>query len=157
MGKSKRRAPFIRIAVWAFILNTLWEFAQCIYFYDMWSWSFWKSTVWMWTAIFGDVQVVLGLWKGASLLTAELGHFHRPSLAGYLVLLLLSFGASIVLEWVAIYLNLWNYDASMPVVEVLNHKVGVLPVLQITTLPALSVWLAGVWNKRRKVGGPLKR
>lgn len=135
------------IILWAFILNTLWEFGQCVYFYDMWSWPFLESTIWMWAAIFGDVMIVLGLWKGACFLNG-LGQFHKPSRTGYLVLLLLSFGASIVLEWIAIYFNLWSYDASMPVVEVLNHPIGLLPVLQITTLPALSVWLANRWNKK---------
>jgi hypothetical protein len=116
----------------------------------MWSWPFWESTIWMWVAVFGDILIVLGLWKGAGLLTTNLGQFHTPSQTGYLVLLLLSFGAGIVLEWVAVYFNLWSYDESMAVVEVLSHSIGVLPVLQITILPALSVWLAGVWNKKRK-------
>lgn len=125
----------------AFALNTLWEFGQCMFFYNMWSWPFWKSTVWMWAASFGDVLIVFGLWKGACFLTG-LGQFHKPSRSGYLILLLLSFGASIGLEWVAIYLDLWSYDAFMPVVEVGNRLIGVLPILQITFLPAISVWLA---------------
>jgi hypothetical protein len=145
------RTRLSRIILWAFALNTVWEFGQCLFFYDMWSWPFWKSTALMWAAIFGDILIVLGLWKGACFLNG-LGQFHKPSSTGYLILLLLSFGASIVLEWMAIYFNLWSYDASMPMVEVLNHKIGILPVLQITTLPALSVWLAGVWNKRKKAG-----
>jgi len=89
---------------------------------------------------FGDMLIVLGLWKGASFLRG-LGPFHKPSTAGYLILILLSFGASIVLEWLAIYLNLWSYDPFMPTLTFYDRKIGILPILQITSLPALSVYM----------------
>ena len=57
-------------------------------------------------------------------------------------ILALSFGAGIFLEWMALYLELWEYDTSMPTLYVFNYKVGLTPILQITFLPALSVYLA---------------
>jgi len=135
------------IILFAFALNTLWEFGQCLFFYNMWSWPFWKSTVWMWAAIFGDVLIVFGLWKGACFLTG-LGQFHRPSRTGYLILLVLSFGASIGLEWIAIYLNLWSYDPLMATMKIFDREIGFLPILQITFLPALSVYMASKKNVR---------
>ena len=52
--------PWKRVAVWGLILNMIWEFGQCIFLYDMWDWGFWRGTLWMWGAIFGDVLIVLG-------------------------------------------------------------------------------------------------
>lgn len=135
----------VRIILWAFILNTLWEFAQCVWFFDMWSWSFWKSTIWMWAAIFGDILIVLGLWKVTTLLVPSI-HFYKPNVTGYLLLLLISFVAAVFLEWIAVYLELWSYNENMPVVSIGNHQVGILPILQITLLPALSIYAANKQN-----------
>ncbi|WP_176719475.1 hypothetical protein [Rhodohalobacter halophilus] len=107
----------------------------------MWDWPFLKGTLWMWAAIFGDILIVLGLWKGTTLLFPSV-QFKSPRRKGYLTLLILSFIASIFLEWIAIYLDLWQYTAAMPVVTMFNHEVGLSPVLQITFLPALSIYLA---------------
>lgn len=95
----------------------------------------------MWTAIFGDILIVLGLWKVTTLLLPSV-QFEFPGYKGYLTLLMFSFGASIFLEWIAIYFDLWQYTAAMPVVTILNSDVGLSPVLQITFLPALSIYLA---------------
>lgn len=130
----------MHIIFWALILNTLWEFTQCIWFYDMWSWPFWKATVWMWAAISGDILIVLGLWKITTLLVPSV-HFYKPDGMGYVVLLLISFVAAVFLEWIAIYLELWTYDPFMPTLMILGRQVGLMPILQITVLPALSIYL----------------
>ncbi len=132
---------YFRIVLWAFFLQTVWEFTQCVFLYDMWGWSFWKATIWMWAAIFGDILIVLGLWKGTTLLVPYV-RFESPGYKGYLTLLMLSFLASIFLEWVAVYFGLWQYTPVMPVVTLFNHVVGLSPILQITFLPAFSVYLA---------------
>lgn len=45
--------PVRLIALYGFLLKMLWEFGQCTVLYDMWSWGFWRATVWMWRAIAG--------------------------------------------------------------------------------------------------------
>ena len=52
--------PRRRVAASGFLLNMVWEFGQCLFLYDMWSWGVWGATVWMWAAIIGDVGIVLG-------------------------------------------------------------------------------------------------
>ncbi len=37
-----------QIAAWGFLLNMVWEFGQCLFLYDMWSWGFWRGAGWMW-------------------------------------------------------------------------------------------------------------
>lgn len=137
--RLNKRTKFI--ILWAFVLHTLWEFGQCVHLYDMWDWPFWEATLWMWVAIFGDILIVLILWKAACSLISS-ATFDFPGLKGYTVLIGISFLASIFLEWAAIYLNLWDYTAEMPSLNIFNHEVGLSPILQITFLPALSIYLA---------------
>ncbi|HEX6982464.1 MAG TPA: hypothetical protein VF181_06865 [Balneolaceae bacterium] len=99
-----RNNKLTNIILWAFILNMTWEFTQCIWFYNMWSWSFWKATLWMWTAVFGDILIVLGLWKVTTLLVPSV-HFFKPNVTGYIMLLLISFVAAVFLEWMAVYIR----------------------------------------------------
>lgn len=92
-------------------------------------------------AIFGDILIVLGLWKITTLLVPS-AHFYHPNIAGFVILLVISFLTAIFLEWLALELELWEYDSSMPVITVGNREVGISPILQITILPALSIFAA---------------
>lgn len=71
----------------------------------------------MWAAIFGDILIVLGLWKGITLLILSV-KFKSPGRKGYLTLILLSFVASFFLEWAVIFLDLWQYTSVMPAVAI---------------------------------------
>lgn len=136
-----KKSKMLKVIFWAFLLNTIWEFTQCLFFYEMWSWGFWKATFWMWAAVFGDILIVLGIWQGVKSLFKSTGLLQK-TVTKYILLLALSFAASIFLEWMALYLELWTYDTSMLTINLFNYKVGLTPILQITFLPALSVYLA---------------
>ena len=133
--------PLKRIALWGFVLNMAWEFGQCTLLYDMWDWGFWRATAWMWGAILGDVVIVLGVALGARLF-AGADRLRPPDAVGWVALLGVGFVVAIGLEWAAQALDLWGYSDLMPTVTVLGHTVGLSPVVQVTTLPSLSVWLA---------------
>ena len=136
-----KRNKALHIILWAFILHTVWEIAQCLFLYDMWDWPFWKATIWMLAAIFGDILIVIGLWKMTSAFMRD-KHIQPTILKEYTLLVGLSFPVSIFLEWMAKVLNLWQYSSNMAVIELFNYQVGLSPVLQITFLPALSIYLA---------------
>ena len=55
------KLPVKLLAAFGFLLNMLWEFAQCLFLYDMSGWSFWRAAAYMWAAIAGDVLIVLGV------------------------------------------------------------------------------------------------
>lgn len=156
MLRGYESLPLKRISLWGFILNMLWEFGQCTVLYDMWDWGFWRATVWMWGAIFGDVLIVLGVVLGAVLVVGA-NRLRPPDRLGWAVLLGVGFVASVGLEWAAQALGLWGYSDLMPTLTVLGHTVGLSPVVQVTTLPALSVWLAsrsGTGGSSVGGGGP---
>ena len=92
----KQNRP-LHIIFWAFLLHTLWEFTQCLFLYDMWDWPFWKATIWMWAAIFGDILIVLGLWKLALALIPS-RQFKPVNFKDYALLIGVSFPISIFLE-----------------------------------------------------------
>lgn len=133
--------PLQRVALWGFLLNMLWEFGQCTVLYDMWDWDFWRATVWMWGAIFGDVVIVLGVVLGAVLLVGA-RRVAPPDTLGWVALLGVGFVASVGLEWAAQALELWGYSNLMPTLSIFGHTVGLSPVVQVTALPAASVALA---------------
>ena len=141
MTREFTTLPLKKIAAWGFGLNALWEFGQCFFLYDMWDWGFWRATAWMWGAIFGDVFIVLGIAFVASVLVGA-GQLDPLMQRGWIALLLVGFGAAVLLEWGAQALHLWEYSNLMPMVEVLGYTVGLSPVAQIAVLPALSVHLA---------------
>ena len=131
--------PLRRIALWGFGLHALWEFAECTLLYDMWEWGFWRATAWMWGAIAGDVVITLGVALGAALAVGA-RRLDPPDRVGWGALLGVGVVASVGLEWGAQALELWGYSDLMPTVTVLGHTVGLSPVVQVTTLPALAVW-----------------
>jgi hypothetical protein len=142
---ASRSLPWTRIAAYGFLLNAVWEFGQCTVLYDMWSWGFWRATVWMWGAIVGDVGIVLGV-AGLARLAVGRGPLMNMSLRGWSALLLIGLVASVGLEWVARALELWGYSTWMPTITVLGRTVGLSPIVQVTSLPALSVAIAIRWT-----------
>ncbi len=119
--------PFGRIALYSFALNTLWEFGQCIFLYDMWGRGFWRSAAWMWSAIFGDVVIVLGVVLSAAWISRCAGRLAPPTVAGWSALLSVGFVAGIRLEWLAQALDLWDYSDLMPTLSMSGCKVGLSP------------------------------
>ena len=133
--------PLRRIALWGFGLNAAWEFAQCPLLYDMGGWGFWRATAGMWGAIAGDVLIVVGVaWASARLVGVP--RLTPPDAAGWAALLGVGLAAALGLEWAAQALGLWGYSARMPTLPLGGRAVGLAPVVQVTTLPALSVRLA---------------
>jgi hypothetical protein len=139
--KQKHILPIRKIIWHAFLLNIIWEFFQCTFLYDMWHFSFWRATIYMWVAIFGDVIIVTGITTLAYWMAGG-KNIRVMNAKGWMVLLIIGFIAGILLEWFAIALELWNYSHLMPTLIIFEEPVGLAPVLQIAFLPALSVWLA---------------
>jgi len=146
MKRNHREFPLKLLAAFGALLNTVWEFAQCLFLYDMTGWSIWKGAAYMSASIAGDVLIVLGVVAASWLLfgrsvSALLGS------RGRITTIALGFVAGILLEWFARVLNLWSYSALMPTITVAGESVGLAPVIQVAILPAASLCLVFLLSK----------
>jgi hypothetical protein len=146
MKRNHRKFPLKLLAAFGTLLNTVWESAQCLFLYDMTGWSSWKGAAYMSASIAGDVLIVLGVVAASWLLVGR----SVPALMGSrgkITTIALGFVAGILLEWFARALNLWRYSALMPTIAVAGKTVGLAPIIQVTILPAASLWLAFLLSK----------
>ncbi len=130
------------IVLYGLLLNAVWEYAQLVPLYDCWGWWNTKQKIlYPLAAILGDGVIVLGVALAAHLVVGS-ERLLPPDGMGWLVLLSIGFVAGVMLEWAALALGLWSYKPAMPTLKVGGRRVGLAPILQITLLPALSVYLA---------------
>ncbi len=123
-------------------LNAAWEVAQLRPLYTCWEhWSPMQRVLCPLAAVLGDAVAVVAVAWGASLLVGSAA-LMPPNGAGVLALVALAFPLSVVLERLALALDLWRYKPAMPTAPVLGRSVGLAPIAQITVLPAVSVVLA---------------
>ncbi|MEM1044210.1 MAG: hypothetical protein AAGI91_16500 [Bacteroidota bacterium] len=130
-----------RFALWSAALHGAWEYAQCPPFYDMTGLPESKHDALMAAATAGDVAINFGVSAVAERLVGR-QPVRRLSPAGTAALVGVGFVAAVGLEWAAQRLGLWRYTDRMPTVRVAGYDVGLLPIAQVTALPALSAWAA---------------
>lgn len=131
--------PELNVAVFAFLLNFVWEFWQVPFYEDMPTIPHWQGVKTCTVATLGDVAIALvSFWAVAWAVrsrawilqssTAELAGFVA---AGVLI--------TVAGEWVLTeVISRWAYASSMPTLPVLGT--GLLPLLQWILLPPLIVW-----------------
>jgi len=143
--------PEINVALFAFLLNLVWEFGQVPLYRDLPSQGHWASIKLCARATLGDAVIaVVALWVVAAV-TVSRRWITAPSAAQVACFVGIGLGISTALEWVAIHVQgRWAYGASMPIVPVL--QIGLAPVLQWVIAPPLVVWfvkrqLAGTRQK----------
>jgi len=146
MKRNRTEFPIKLIAAFGALLNTVWEFAQCLFLYDMTGWSTWKGAAYMSASIAGDVVIVIGV-VAASWLSFGRSMSALLGFRGYITTIALGFFAGILLEWLARVLNLWSYSALMPTITVAGEAVGLAPIIQVTILPAACLRLAVLLSK----------
>lgn len=132
----------VEVGLTGLALNAVWEFAQLRPLYTCWErWSPWQRVLCPLAAVLGDAVAVVAVVWGAGLLVGPAA-LAPPNAAGMLALLALAFPLGVVLERIALALDLWRYKPAMPTVPVAGRGVGLAPIAQITVLPAASVILA---------------
>ena len=129
-----------RFALWSAALHGVWEYAQCPPFYDMTGLPQPKHDALMLAATAGDVVINLGVVSIAERLVGK-EPVRTLTTGGTAALLGVGFVAAVGLEWAAQRLDLWTYTGRMPTARIAGHDVGLLPIAQVTLLPALAAWL----------------
>lgn len=147
------KQTYILIAMYGFILNAIWEFAQAGPLYDMWEEVSTVAGMFHITmAIFGDVVMVVIICILAGWICDPQKLFSL-SFKASVCMLILGFIAGMVLEWTAKVLGWWTYNEQMPTITLFEETVGLSPLLQMTLLPFFSMLLAvkaGKINSRSK-------
>jgi hypothetical protein len=145
MGKHLMRVRALvlgRILLIAFGLNWVWEVTHAVAFVEsqgtftfrLWHCLPMAATDAVWTA--GLWAVTGGMWPSAP-------RWSTPRLAA-----LAGVGAltAIALEHVALATGRWTYNSLMPVIPLLDA--GLWPILQMSVLPPVAVWLADRPSRR---------
>jgi hypothetical protein len=143
--------PEINVALFAFLLNLVWEFGQVPLYRDLPSQGHWASIKLCARATLGDsVITVVAFWVVAAVVMSR-RWITAPSMSQVACFVGVGLAISTALEWMAIHVQArWAYETSMPMVPVL--RVGLAPVLQWVIAPPLVVWfvkrqLAGTRQK----------
>lgn len=145
MPKRKLRAvldlPELNVALFAFLLNFVWEMLQIRFFHGMAEAFHWDAVLICTQATIGDVGIALAaFWVVAWLGGCGRSWPLRPTapqvvaFTGFGILVTIAFELLATHVW-----DRWSYSAAMPVIPLL--EVGLLPLLQWTVLPPLVIWL----------------
>ena len=135
---------FTHFFIIAFLLNFLWEITQMYFFTGMGMgqieyYNLFLKTHWLVSLKDAAMVLVLYVVIGLILRNWHWGrHFTKKRLG---LLFILGFLWAVGIEYYHVNIHHdWAYAANMPLLPLL--KVGLLPVLQMITLPAVAIWLA---------------
>ncbi len=128
-----------RLALWSLSLHGVWEFFQCIFFYDMNGFNPLTGALWMLGATLADTVLTL-------LLVGGVLWFHRriSSVSFALALIFAGFLAAIGIESAASLGEWWRYAPAMPQLHFVGVTLGLLPLLQMALLPWVGAKFAQV-------------
>ena len=140
----------LRILVVAFLLNWIWEATHAAAYVESTGPFLYRlrhclpmaGTDAVWTLALW--ALVTALWWGAD-----------GQVRSGVALAALGSATAIVVEWAALAEGRWTYNALMPIVPIVG--VGLWPVAQMTILPVITVWLAGVRPTRLPPSDPTGR
>ena len=129
-----------RIFIWAVAVNFVWEMAQAFAYTGMPPSAFEATLFCGWASLI-DGLLILGIfWAGVAVFS-RVDWVDRPRFPGYFFMVGAGLLVSVVIELNAVYrVEKWGYGTIMPIIPTLG--VGILPVLQMITLPPLIFFLA---------------
>ena len=140
------------VALHALWLNVVWEMLQAPWFVGMLVKPWWEATAQCLRAAAGDAVMILIAFAAVSLAMRGQRWMDRPArwpLAAYLLLAALQ---GLALEWFSLRAGRWDYLPAMPVEPILG--LGLAPILQWLTLPAVAVWMTRRGAGRREPPAP---
>lgn len=149
---TERRNPRL---VWSFSgallvaslgLNWPWEMVQMRAYVEMATRSWSDSTLTCTVATLGDGVITLGIYGVTALAKRRFQWGLHAGWKGCAAVALLGAACAVAIEKVALTAGCWSYNEQMPIVPVLN--VGLWPLLQLTLLVPIALWIAGWWGRR---------
>lgn len=131
--------PELNVAIFAFLLNFVWEFWQVPFYADMPSSPHWQATKVCSLATVGDVAITLVSFWVVAAVSRTRTWVLQPSAPQVFVFTMTGIVVTVIAERVATeLLYLWTYADRMPTLPLLST--GLLPLLQWMILPPLVIW-----------------
>lgn len=131
--------PELNVAIFAFLLNFVWEFWQVPFFRGMPTAPHWQGVKTCTVATLGDVGIALVAFWAVAAASRSRAWVIDPSAGEVGGFVAVGLAITIVGEWVFTeVLHQWAYASSMPTLPLLGT--GLTPVLQWMLLPPLIVW-----------------
>lgn len=130
------------LAVCAFVLHILWERSH-IALYTGYETMKGVLPVYLFATL-GDVAYTLGAVVLIALFKGSWTWFREPQLRDFAGLAILGLSIALFVEYKALALGRWEYTDAMPLLGV----IGVSPLMQMTILLPLSVFLVAVVERR---------
>lgn len=124
-----------------FVLNVIWEFVQ-LPFYRIPENGFWGHVSMCLAAAVADILIISILYFFIALIVKDIYWVRQMSQFKTIVSVGLGIGIAIVIERLAITVGWWEYNAAMPLVPYVN--VGLVPVLQMATIPLITFYVSHV-------------
>jgi hypothetical protein len=136
--KKANIAPEITVAIFAFLLNFVWEVLQTPFFIDISSEI--NTIVWFRLhCTFGDVMIALGSFWLVSLIFKNRFWFIRPNRLNVFLFILFGVSYTIFSEIINVSIkDLWGYSDLMPVIPYIG--VGIAPIVQWIVIPPLIIF-----------------
>ena len=134
---------FAAVFILAFGLNFLWEMLQMSAYAEM-SGRSWRETAPACAlASMGDAALTLVIYWIGALVKRDWRWVMRGEWKSYMTAAILAAGTAFVLEVAALATGNWSYINRMPVLPLFG--VGLWPLLQLTLLVPLTLWIAMWW------------
>jgi hypothetical protein len=136
----------------AFVLNWFWEMAQMPAYTEMAELSWWDTALTCSRAALGDAAITLAIVGVGGLASGNKNLGMSAKWNVFAVAGLLGGAAATAYEWHALHVGRWSYTPDMPIVPLLD--VGLWPLMQLTVLTPLALWLSQRFAVRRGVELP---
>jgi hypothetical protein len=131
--------PELHLALFAFLLNFVWEMLQIPFFRGMTQAPHGDAVRICLQATLGDVGITLAAFWTIAWLGRDRHWPTRPRPAQIAAFALVGILITTAFEWLATQVwSLWSYSGLMPMIPFLG--VGLVPLLQWIVLPPLVIW-----------------
>ncbi|MBA3732601.1 MAG: hypothetical protein H0W93_09720 [Gammaproteobacteria bacterium] len=130
--------PELNIAIFAFLLNFVWEMWQLPFYEGIAAIPYWKNLSGCTLATLGDVVIALSAFWVVAIVVHSRWWILHPSLRQVLGLILIGVVVTILFEALATGLDRWRYAETMPTLLLVGT--GLTPLLQWIVLPPIIVF-----------------
>lgn len=137
-GNILLNSPEFNVAIFAFLLNFVWEFIQVPYFEGMQEMSHWEGIKFCTGATFSDAIIAVFCFWSVAIFRSR-SWITRPGKIDLFAFTALGVLSAIIIEWYSVeIIHRWAYVETYPVLPILGT--GLTPLLQWILLPPLIVW-----------------